>query len=208
VKRFQIERRQRFLTEDELARVGDVLLEVAKDGSVNAFAIAALRLLIVTGCRRNEILTARWQWIDFDRCLMNLPASKTGPKSVYLSEAALEIIRSLPKVEGNPFLIVGKSAGQRWVNLRKVWVRVRNRARLEPTILPNGKIQHVRLHDLRHSYASLLASRGASLPIIGRLLGHTNPQTTARYAHLADDPLRQFSEAAGKKISDALARLA
>ena len=187
-----------------MARVGDALEKAEQDGSADRFAIAALRLLIFTGCRRDEILGARWSWVDFDRGFLNLPDSKTGAKPVHLSPPALDVLRALPRIEGNPYIIVGAKAGQRWVNLRKVWVRIRKSAAIEPTVLPNGSVQEVRLHDLRHSFASMLASGGASLPMIGRLLGHSNPQTTARYAHLADDPLRRLSVEVGDRVASAL----
>ena len=201
VRRYAVQSRQRFLTESELARVGEVLTQAETDGSEDPYAVAAIRLLIFTGCRRDEILDARWSWIDFERGLLNLPDSKTGAKPVLLSPAAIEALKNLARVEGNPFVIVGKRAGQRWVNLRKVWVRIRERADLDPDVLATGKVQQVRLHDLRHSFASLLASGGASLPMIGKLLGHKNHQTTARYSHLSDDPLRRLSEDVGRKVA-------
>lgn len=201
IKHYRLQARQRFLTEVELARVGDVLHTAESDGSEDPYAIAALRLLILTGCRRNEILTARWSWIDLNRGVLRLPDSKTGAKVVHLSPPAVDVLERLPRIAGNPFVIVGAKTGQNWVNLRKVWVRIRDRAGLEPAVLANGKLQPARLHDLRHSFASLLASRGASLPMIGRLLGHSNPQTTSRYAHLTDDPLRRLVAEAAESIA-------
>jgi integrase len=208
VSRYRIQPRQRFLSEAEFERLGKVLLLAEAAKTEDPYAIAALRLLIFTGCRRDEILTARWDWLDLDRDLLNLPDSKTGAKSIYLSAPALEVLRSLPRVAGNPYIIAGKRAGQRWVNLRKVWVRIRQKAQLAAMPDQHGKPQQVRLHDLRHSYASLLASGGASLPIIGALLGHANPATTARYAHLAADPLRRLSEVAGRQALLALRKSA
>ncbi|MFY0610451.1 MAG: site-specific integrase [Hyphomicrobiaceae bacterium] len=206
VKRYTIQPRQRFLSEDEIGRVGEVLSRAEQDGSEDPYAIAAIRLLILTGCRRDEVLGARWDWIDFERGLLNLPDSKTGAKPVYLSPPALELLHALPRVAGNPHVIVGAKEGGRWVNLRKVWVRVRQRAGIKPTMLSSDKHQEVRLHDLRHSYASLLASGGASLPVIGKLLGHTQPQTTARYAHLSEDSTRLASERAGSSAAAALGK--
>ncbi len=199
IRRFPIQRRQRFLSAAELARLGAALASAEADGSEDPHAIAAIRLLILTGCRRNEILEARREWIDFDQGLLNLPDSKTGARSVPLSPAALEVLQALPQVAGNPYVIAGARDGHRRKSLRDAWVRIRNRAKLLPLTGPNGRPQELRLHDLRHSYASLLASGGASLPMIGALLGHSNPQTTARYAHLTDDPLRRIAEAAGRK---------
>ncbi len=204
VKRYAVQPRQRFFTDREFTRVGEVLTEAEVDGSEDPYAVAAIRLLIFTGCRRDEILDARWSWVDFERGLLNLPDSKTGGKPVLLSPAAIEVLNSLPRIEGNPFIIVGRRAGQRWVNLRKVWVRIRQRSNLEPDVVASGKVQQVRLHDLRHSFASLLANGGASLPMIGKLLGHKNHQTTARYAHLSDDPLRRLSDDVGRKVARAM----
>ena len=204
VSRYRIQPRQRFLSEAEFARLGEVLLLAEAEQTEDPYAIAAVRLLIFTGCRRDEILTARWDWLDLDRGLLNLPDSKTGAKSIHLNPPALEVLRRLPRVEGNPYIIAGKKTGQRWVNLRKVWVRIRQKARLPAMPDQHGKPQQVRLHDLRHSYASLLASGGGSLPMIGALLGHANPATTARYAHLAADPLRRLSEIAGNRAQAVL----
>lgn len=203
IKRYQERRRERFLDEAELVRLGEALHTAEINGSEDAYAIAAIRLLLLTGCRRDEILNARWEWIDFERGLLNLPDSKTGSKAVYLSPAALAVLSAIPRVDGNPFVIAGKKEGQRFVGLRRVWVRIRNAAKLDPTTLPNGKLEHVRLHDLRHSFASLSASGGASLLMIGKLLGHSNPATTARYSHLLDDPLRRVSESVGNRVSAA-----
>ncbi len=104
---------------------------------------------------------------------MNLPDSKTGSKVIHLSRPALEVLIRLPKIEGNPYVIVGKKTGHHWVNLRKAWGRIRDKSELEAVTQPDGKKQHVRLHDLRHSFASLAVNDGASLPMIGALLGHT-----------------------------------
>lgn len=123
---------------------------------------------------------------------------------MHLSPAARELLSSIPRVDGNPFVIVGRKEGQRFVGLRRVWVRIRKAANLAPTTLPNGKIEHVRLHDLRHSFASLSAAGGASLLMIGKLLGHSNPATTARYAHLIDDPLKRIADNVGKRLLGAL----
>lgn len=201
IEHFRLQPRQRFLSEAEFARVGEVLHQAELNGSEDPYAIAALRLLILTGCRRDEILTARWNWVDFEQGMLRLPDSKTGAKVIHLNQAAVDVLQRLPRVEGNPYVIVGAKDGGRWVNLRKVWVRVRDQANLSPSELSDGRLQPVRLHDLRHSFASLLASRGASLPMIGRLLGHANPATTSRYAHLAEDPLRRLSAEVGATLA-------
>lgn len=204
IKHYKIEARQRFLSEAELEQIGGVLSQAEEDGSESLYAIAAIRLLIFTGARRNEILTLRWEWVDFERGVLNLPDSKTGSKIIHLSPPALELLSTLPRVRGNPFVIVGLRPGTHLVNLRKTWVRVREKAGITPITLPDETLQHARLHDLRHSFASIAVNGGASLPMIGALLGHSQVSTTARYAHLADDPLKKVNDDAGNIAARAL----
>jgi integrase len=123
-----------------------------------------------------------------------LPDSKTGQKQIRLGTAAIDVLTRLPKVKGNPNVIVGRFDRERLINLQKPWRRIRKLAGIED----------VRLHDLRHSFASVAAAAGGSLPMIGKLLGHNHPLTTARYAHLADDPLRELNERVADAISGAL----
>ena len=153
--------------------------------------MAAIRLLVLTGARLSEILKLEWKSVDLERGLLLLPDSKTGTKAVHLNAPAVAVLASLPRVGGNPYVIVGERDDRHFVNLGKVWRRIRKSAGLTD----------MRLHDLRHSYASVAAARGGSLPMIGKLLGHTQWQTTARYAHLAADPIRELNE----KVGDALA---
>lgn len=195
VVRFKEKRRQRFLSAAELAELGKVLREVEREGVEWHSVVPAIRLLIFTGARVSEILTLQWEWVDLDRGCLNLPDSKTGEKSVRLNAPALEVLAGLGRDAENPFVIQGRRRGSHLVNLKDGWGRIRTRA----------KIADVRVHDLRHSFASVAAATGASLPIIGALLGHTQPQTTARYAHLADDPLKAAAEAAGSRLAAAMA---
>jgi integrase len=122
--------------------------------------------------------------------MIRLPDSKTGPRTVYLSAPSIAVLSALPRVSKNPFVIVGDREHQHLVNLRKPWLRICKVARLTG----------VRLHDLRHSFASVGVSGGASLPIIGRLLGHSKAATTEKYSHLAADPVRAANEAVGNQI--------
>lgn len=161
---------------------------------VSAHAIAAVRLLVFTGARLNEILTLEWAHVDLDRSCLNLPQSKTGQKSIHLNPPALAVLAQLPRLAGNPYVIPGERAGRHLVNLEKPWRRIR-----EAAGLPD-----VRLHDLRHSFASVGAGAGLGLPIIGALLGHTQAATTARYAHLADDPLKQANDLIGARLAAAM----
>jgi integrase len=123
-----------------------------------------------------------------------LPDSKTGRKAIHLNAPALVLLQSIPRLEGNPYVICGEEPGHHLVNLEKPWRRVRKAAKLED----------VRLHDLRHSFASVAASGGQSLVVIGKMLGHSQPATTARYAHLADDHVKAASNAVGKQIAAAM----
>ena len=182
------------MSNDELAHLGEVLTEAEHTGTELPSAIAAIRLLLFSGCRRSEILTLQWEHVDFERQCLRLQESKTGAKTVYLSPPALEVLTGTERQEGNPYVIRGAKPGAHLVNLTKPWMRIRARAGLDD----------VRLHDLRHSFASVAVAGGLSLPLIGALLGHTQPQTTARYAHLAADPLRQATDLVGRRIAAAM----
>ncbi len=152
-------------------------------------------MLALTGARLSEILTLKWKYIDFENTALRLPDSKTGAKTIYLNAPALEILAAIPRLQGNPYVICGNKAGAHLVNLQKPWRRIRKQAGLDD----------VRLHDLRHSFASMGAIGGASLPVIGALLGHSQPATTARYAHLSADPLKAASDVIGGHIAGAMA---
>ena len=155
----QENRRERFLSAEELSRLGEALREAEQEQIATPYAIAAIRLLLLTGARLSEILTLKWDYVDPDNRQLRLPRSKTGPKSIYLTTAVADILQSLPRVKGNPFVIVGEKAGAHLVNFQKPWSRIRARAGLDD----------VRLHDLRHSYASVGATGGLSLLFVGKL---------------------------------------
>lgn len=191
IERFEERSKERFLSPRELARLGVALARAERNKTESIFALAAIRLLIFTGCRRNEVLELQWKDVKIERAMLLLPETKTGARPVYLSAPALTVLAALPKVSNNPFVIVGEKQGQHLVNLRKVWVRLCRVARL----------RGVRIHDLRHSFASVGVSGGASLPIIGKLLGHAKSSTTEKYSHLAADPVRAVNEAMGNQIA-------
>ena len=193
VKAFPNKRYERFLTSAEMARLGEVLSEAEAKG-VNLSAVNAIRLLIMTGCRKSEILSLRWQDVDFERSCFRLPDSKTGAKTVPVGAAVLKLVEGLPRVQGNDFVLPGAKDGEHLVGLPKVWRRVRERAGLSD----------VRLHDLRHNYASIGVSGGDSLYMIGKLLGHQQSSTTARYAHLADDPMKAAADRISHVIDTAM----
>lgn len=192
IKRYPEQHRQRFLSEAELARLGEVLRE-AEAGGEHPSVVNAIRLLLFTGCRRDEILKLRWSEVDLDHGRLVLSDSKTGAKSVPLGEAAVRLLSGLSRRDGNPFVLPGAKAGRHYVGLEKAWSKLRARAGLAD----------LRLHDLRHSFASAGAGAGESLMMIGALLGHRSPTMTQRYAHLSDDPVR----AAADRITGRLAVL-
>jgi len=196
VKRFRGKSCDRFLSETELARLGKVLSE-AETAGVNHFAIAAIRLLTLTGCRKNEILSMRWKWVDLERGVLRLPDSKTGEKTVYLGAAAIEFLRKLDRREGCPYVLPSDRGNGHFTALQGIWEWLRSKADLND----------VRLHDLRHSFASFAAADGTSLLIIGKLLGHKNSATTARYAHLAEGRLRQAANQISDQIELSMRRL-
>lgn len=191
VKKYREDKRERYLTSEELRRLGAVLSDAHANQAETPFTLAAIGLLILTGARLTEILTLRWEHVDLDGGVLRLPNSKTGAKLVYLNDAAIGLLRTMPRMQGNPHVIPGKKPGARLVNLQKAWRRIRARANLDD----------VRIHDLRHSFASVAVGAGMSLPMIGKLLGHTQPATTARYAHLAADPIRAASNLVGAEIA-------
>jgi len=190
VEKYRERKRERLLSEVELFRLGYAL--ASYDGS--PFVVAAVKLLVFTGARLSEVLGLRWEWIDFERGEARLPDSKTGAKTLHLPPPALEVLMNLPRVEGNPYVIVGAISGARLVNLQKPWRAIRKAAKLDD----------VRLHDLRHAFASVAAASGMGLPIIGKMLGHSQPATTARYAHLASDPVKAAAAAVAGKIEGAM----
>ena len=194
VKKYREDKRERYLTKDELQRLGATLAAAKRNETETPFALTAIALLLLTGARLNEILTLRWEHVDLANGVLRLPDSKTGAKEIYLSDTAIKLLRTMPPMAGNPYVIAGKKTGACLINLQKPWRRIRAAA----------KLNDVRIHDLRHSFASVAAGTGMSLPIIGKLLGHTQPATTARYAHLAADPIRAASNLIGTEIAAAM----
>jgi len=194
VKKYEERSRERFLSQRELARLGRALAVVDRAGKA-PYEAAAIRLLLFTGARLSEILTLEWKFVDFTARLLRLPDSKTGAKTIALPPPAIELLQSLERQEGNPFVICGYKEGAHLVNLQKPWRRIRKAAGLND----------VRIHDLRHSFASVGAAGGMSLPLIGALLGHSQASTTHRYAHFADDPRLAAADKVAATIAAGLA---
>jgi integrase len=190
VKKYREGRKERYLSAEEMRRFGEAL-EAAEGGELPG-ALTAIRLLALTGARRGEILNAEWSQVDFERSILILPDSKTGHKVILLGTPAMDVLRNAIRINGNPYICPGKTPGKPIVNVQKVWNRIRSEA----------GIPDVRLHDLRHSFASVSAAEGDSLLVIGKLLGHTNPSTTERYAHLADDPIKRAADKTSMRIAE------
>ena len=224
VKRFTDRRSERFLSPAELGRLGAALETMEAEG-VHAYGLAIIRLLAFTGARRSEIAGLKWREVDLERGVLRLETSKTGQKTLSLSPGAAAVLTGLTPVAGSPFVFPAgelsakrkakkaakaatadktddasaprkRAPGTHYQGVAKVWEDARKRAGLSD----------VRLHDLRHTFASFGAGGGFGLPVIGALLGHRHSDTTARYAHLADDPLRKANDWIGSEIGAALDR--
>lgn len=194
VPKYLEKQRERFLSLAEIKHLGDVLNDMEQEGREMPSAILAIRLLLYTGCRLNEIMTLQWDFVDLETRTLKLPDSKTGAKTVFLGRSACELLEKAPRLPDNPWVITGLIPGQRLTDLQPFWQRVRARAGLP----------EVRIHDLRHTFASTAIAAGHSLPIIGKLLGHTQVQTTARYAHLAAQPAMLAAESITEVLDGAL----
>ena len=215
IDKFKEHRRERFLAGAELEQLGAAIKEAETKGipwdideakpaarhlpkstnrftKIGPFAAAAIRLLLFTGCRLREILHLRWEHVDLERGLLFLPESKSGRKTVILNAPAIAVLNGLERV--GPYVVSGADPEKPRADLKRPWEAVARHAGLD----------RVRLHDLRHTYASFGAGGELGLPIIGKLLGHTQTSTTARYAHLDNDPLRRASENIGGRIAAAL----
>jgi integrase len=185
--------KERFLTDSEVAALADTLASMEAERSLTPVAATAVRLLMLTGCRKTEILSLRWEWIDHERSCLRLPDSKTGAKVVPLGAAVLELLNTVPRISTLWVLPAARSFGH-YTGLQKDWERIRARA----------KLPGVRLHDLRHSFASFAVADGHTLFIVGKVLGHKQARTTEGYAHLAADPLRAVADRTSNKIAAAM----
>ena len=197
VKSFKPVKRERFLSPKEMGALGDAMAAMEKEGRPPKVALDVIRLLALTGARRNEIARLRWSEVDIGRSLLRLDDSKTGQKVIALGAAAVALVAQLPK---SNFDYVFAQPGEPHTYFRGLfyaWELVRERAGLPG----------VRIHDLRHSFASAGLASGQALALIGKLLGHSKVTTTARYAHLADDPLRAAADQISETISNAMGRL-
>lgn len=209
---------------------------------ITPFVVSAVKLLIYTGARRNEILELKWDDVDFRNRLIRLQRSKTGQRTIYLSAPAMQTLAEILRIEGNPYVICGAKDRERLANIKDPWGRIRKMATIDvwmeddkirplieeataslppdtrpdqiftaaqelakvrSVILPPG-LSDVRLHDLRHTYASFAVTGGHHLKIVGSLLSHTSIKTTERYAHLSNDPIQAANEAIADSITQAM----
>jgi integrase len=194
IQRYPEHKRERFLSLKEVRALGRVLDAAESDGSEGKYACSAFRLLLLTGCRLSEIQELQWKHVYLEEGELRLPDSKTGAKTVHLGAAAIGLMHGLPRIEMNAFVIAGKRPGSYLTDLQRPWRHIRAAAGLED----------VRIHDLRHTFASGGLAVGEGLSMIGKLLGHTQVQTTARYAHLAADPIKQAADKIAERLAGAL----
>ncbi|MBD2747788.1 tyrosine-type recombinase/integrase [Microvirga sp. BT688] len=183
----------RFLTREEWLRVGEAMQWLEDHGTSRAFT-NAIRLLALTGCRRSEIARLRWEEVDLERGVLHLATGKTGPRIVPLSDQAVGLLRDLGQGQTSAWVFPSNRGSGPIVGLQKVWVKLRSKARLDG----------VRLHDLRHSFASQAVNAGASLYLTGAVLGHRQARTTQRYAHLQTEAVRRVATDAADTVAQAL----
>ena len=175
----------------EVERLGIALDDLKSRGKVSISAAVALRLLLVTGCRRNEILNLRWEDVDLEHDWLRLRDATTGARSVPLSPAVRRLLTALPRQPGNPWVIAGRRPGTRLSNLNESWKVVRAQAGLDD----------VRIEDFRAFYVSRAVALGVGLTTIGQLLGHKKIQTTARYVQLARDSVMAAAESVSASLA-------
>lgn len=186
-------KRERYLSAAELAKLGDAFSK-AEDQGMNPNSLTILRLLVLTGARRNEIASLRWDEVDFERSALRLPDSKTGAKVVPLGAPALTLLSQLPHKKGSPWVFPAARGKGHHVGMPRVWRKLRTMA----------KLKDIRMHDLRHGFASVAVADGSSLYLLGKVLGHSQATTTERYAHLQLDPVRAVADRTARKIAGAL----
>lgn len=195
VKRYTEKKREGFLGPEELRRLGAVLAIADQTREIHPTLIAGIRLLLFTGCRLSEAVSLRWDWIDLSAGSIRLPDSKTGAKTIYLGGTALDVLAKLPR-QSEYVLPAIKNPEEplSGATLDHAWRRIRDKANL----------QGFRLHDLRHTFASWAVNSGESLPITGALLGHREMQTTQRYAHLSQSPLKKAADGINARMRTAI----
>lgn len=198
VKRYPENKRDRYLETDEVARIGQALDELELEGKFGRSEVGAVRFLMLSGARKSEALTLQWCWFDRERMVFSLPDSKTGKKRLAVNEAVVELLEGLPRSKDSEFVFTGRNGTGRLYKLVAIWDEVRKRA----------DVGDVRLHDLRHSYASFAIELGVSVPAVGRALGHGHINTTQRYIHVRDRALSEGINRTGSFINGLMKRKA
>ena len=197
ISRFVESPRNRYLNFSEIQKLARAIDALLTEHEINHTAAHAIEMLLATGARVSEILGAKWSWLDRNQQVLSLPDSKTGAKTIYLSAEALSVLeRQEAFSERGIYIFPSRDGGRPYAGLRKPWSKVCERSALEG----------VRLHDLRHTAASIAVGQGASLAVIGKLLGHTQAQTTQRYAHVDVDPALRTANEIGAVIAEAFKR--
>src|SRR5262249_30489478 len=203
VKLNKVRKRERFLSAEELGRLGEAMDQAERQG-VNSSALDIIRLLLLTGARRTEIASLRWGDVDFERGALRLAESKTGEKQIALGAPALKILVGRKQGEPTDWVFPAARGKGHFQGMPKIWRNVATAAGLKvgKAAGPLG----VRVHDLRHGFASVAVADGSSLYLVGKILGHTQAATTQRYAHLQLDPLRAVADRTARKIAGDLER--
>jgi len=187
IQKFKEEKRDRWVTVEELPRLAKAIEE-----ENNFYARAAIWLYLLTGLRRTELLSSKWEELDWNNKILRVPETKSGQiHYIPLSKPALTILKYLPQIKSNPYILPGKREGGHLINITKPWYRIRKRAGIED----------VRLHDLRRTVGSWMAQDGKSLHLIGRVLNHKKESTTAIYARFGQDNVREALESHAKKLT-------
>jgi integrase len=197
VERFPENRRERFLSEQEFAALESAMQRAERNLTESPHVLAMFRIMMHTGCRPGEARHLKWNYVDFTNRVIRLPKEATKekrPKTLFITPYIEGVLKNIRRMEGNPYVIVSeRNDGKPIADVKKPWDRIKKAA---------GITTELHLHDLRHSHASMANALGYSLPMIGALLGHTQAQTTLRYAHLATDHLRQAAEDISNRIAN------
>jgi integrase len=196
VEKAREHKREKFLTQGEIQKLEEVLKMEESVGSLSPSTIAAIRLLLYTGCRLNEILTLKWKNVFLEEKYIYLKDAKNGERVVPLNQVCIDLLKKLKKQGETPYVLRGARLGKHIVNIQNSWKKIRNLT----------EVQDTRIHDLRHTFASLAIKQGLDLYRISKLLGHRNIQTTTRYAHIAKNDLIESAEVVGKVFEEILSR--
>lgn len=193
IKKFKEGKRERFLSDDEYVRIGKAVRELETKGA-NPLALKALRLLMLSGCRKSEITNLRWENVDWANRNLQLPDTKTGYRNIPMSEEGMQMLKELREGAVSDDWVFPNAVGGPLKDLRKTWLAV----------LQEAELEDVRIHDLRHSFASAAMREGVSLFEVGKILGHKCQETTARYAHLSDEAVSRATNVTAQRIIRAL----